>query len=79
LGEVETSGVGGIRSAILERGTVAVVPSSNSIVYGRSVESSEEREEERGNGISMTVPEQSIFETGSIRSTRVLGGYFSSK
>jgi hypothetical protein len=28
---------------MLERGTVAIVPSSNSIVYGRSVKSSEER------------------------------------
>ena len=64
-------------AAICNNGINAVVPLSNRIVYGRSVRSSlEDGEASRGKGISMTVPERKMPETGSKHSTHVPGGYF---
>ncbi len=60
---------------ISQRGMEAEAPLSKRIVYkGEEVEESAEGEALEI-GMSMTVPAKSICEVGSMRSTRVPGGY----
>ncbi len=61
---------------ISERGTEAVVPLPKRIVYKMLVV---ESETSVGKGMSITVPARRMLVKGSIHSTRVPGGYFSSK
>ena len=61
--------------AISQRGMEAEVPLSKRTVY-EGVESEETSvEESTVRGMSMTVPARSMWEIGSMRSTRVPGGY----
>ena len=74
---MSTGGLG-MMDAISRRGMEAEVPLSKRIVYkGEEVEESAKGKASE-NGMSMTVPAKSICEVGSMRSTRVPGGYNSS-
>jgi hypothetical protein len=74
---MSTGGLG-MMDAISQRGMEAEVPLSKKTVYKgeESEESSVEESSERG--MSMTVLARSMLEVGSMRSTRVPGGYNSS-
>ncbi len=74
---MSTGGLG-MMDAISQRGMEAEVPLSKRIVYkGEEVEESAEGEASEI-GMSMTVPAKSICEVGSMHSTQVPVGYYSS-
>ncbi len=68
----------GMMDAISQRGMEAEVPLSKRIVYEREEVEESTKGETSEIGMSMTVPAKSIYEVGSMRSTRVPGGYNSS-